>query len=168
MAIGTALLYSCDKPNTNPGEEGGTGHLTLTGPQKVTGTIITLEKDFNIHFIVAPYGQGLDAVDQTNNLIIFSIKMPENTLPSSTTTYTIVDDPLAGDLSSSEVYISYSEVSGSTIIDYQSQNGSGNFVLVKSGSVYSFSIINLTLMEGPVYTDGPVDYYTVNGSFEFK
>lgn len=157
------VLAGCGKE----GEKGGSGTLTLSGPDKVSGNTIILNSTMSVHFIQGFYGASIDCIDEQDNLVLFSVILPTMDLPAQTTTYNIVSDPGIDSLAANEVYLSYGDVNNSTIISYTSINEGKTLTLSLTNGKYSFSVTNVRMEEGLIYTDGPATYFLANGSFEF-
>lgn len=100
----------------------------------------------------------IGANHETNNLRVFGISFNIENPPTATTTYTLVDDQL--DESPAHVTAYFTEVQGSTFIEWTSFDGSGNVTLQVSGKKIT---VNL---DGIVFEphNGNAAPYNANGT----
>lgn len=163
--LATAMIFSgC----TDDGEPSGTGNVTLVGPAKDGSGTITLNKELHVKHVVGPFGSSIDCIEKTNSLIVFSVILPGKELPAQTTTYNIVDSPGIEDLGPNEVELSYADLSGGNIIEYISEVEGKTLTIQVSGNNYNFTVSDVRMVEGVIYTDGPATHFIANGSFQFS
>lgn len=151
-----SFMTSCKK-DSEPKE--GTADITLTfGGQQIK--------------IVGPCGWAvaggvnyIGANDANNSLRVFETSFNITSLPTSTTTYTLVADQF--DENPNHVWANITEIQNSTFIEWSSSDLSGNFTLVVDGDKFTVNLAGITLDAGdsnvsPYNADG-----TLTGTLEF-
>lgn len=161
----SVFVISCDKDDdnnstTNPGE--GIANITLTAGGE----------EFKINgpcgFASAAGTNYIGANQEGNNLRTFSSYFNITELPSTTTTYTLVDDEL--DENPLHITMNITELSGpnsSTLTEWSSTDTSGTLTLVVSGNKITADLAGITLAPGagsPIFNNGNVGAFANNGT----
>lgn len=153
----------------NPAQQ-GTANIILTagGEQyKITGPCGWAEA-MDTHFI--------GANDGSNNLKTFSSFFNLESLPSQTTTYTLVKSPDwdEEDHDPTHVWMNITEIRNGGLLEYNSDNASGTLTMVVEGNKITVDLSGIVLQpsEGsPIYENLNVGAFsnpgTLSGTLEF-
>lgn len=165
ISLFAILFISCDgggddnNDSSNPtSDKAGEAKITLTaGGQefKVFGPC-GWATALGTHYI------GANQSD--NNLRTFSSYFNISELPSSTTTYTLVED--SSDTDPTHITMNITEISGSKLTEWSSKNTSGKLILVVEGSKITANLAGITLYpqtNSGAFTNGNVGAFANNG-----
>jgi hypothetical protein len=160
----SVLCVSCDNaedsnndspPTTN---DVGTANIILTaGGQefKITGPC---------GWASAAGANYIGANQSDNNLRAFSTYFNIAALPASTTTYTLVGD--SNDTDPTHIIMNITEISGTTLISWNSKNTSGTLTLVVEGNKIIANLEGITLYpqtSSGAFTNGNTGAFANNG-----
>lgn len=165
LLLFSVIILSCDKgddsnsSSTNPGQ--GIANITLTAGGE----------EFKINgpcgFASAGGAKYIGANQEGNNLRTFSSYFNITELPSTTTTYTLVEDVLDED--PLHITMNVTELSGSNssiLTEWSSTDSSGTLTLVVDGNKVTANLAGITLAPGTGgfgFTNGNVGAFANNG-----
>lgn len=164
ISIFSALCISCDNgddennnPSTTP--DAGTANIILTaGGQefKIAGPC---------GWANAAGANYIGANQSDNNLRTFSSYFNISQLPEKTTTYTLVED--SSDTDPAHITMNITEISGTTLISWNSKNSSGTLTLVVDGNKITANLEGITLYpqtDSGFFTNGNTGAFANNGA----
>lgn len=163
IAMFSTLCISCDNSDDgdnepSPTTEEGTANIILTaGGQefKITGPCGWAS-------VAGTNYIGANQAD--NNLRTFSSYFNIAELPASTTTYTLVGD--SNDTDPTHITMNITEISGTTLISWNSKNTSGTLTLVVDGNKITADLAGIILYpqtESGFFTNGNTGAFANNG-----
>lgn len=159
----SALTVSCDSSNDDssaiPTPGVGSADITLTaGGQefKVVGPC---------GWAIAGGANYIGANHAANSNRVFSAYFNISTLPTVTTTYTLVES--VSDTDPTHITMNITEINGSTLTEWSSKTTSGTLTLVVNGNTVTANLAGITLYpqtSSGVFTNGNVGAFANNGA----
>jgi hypothetical protein len=164
MAI---LFISCDK-----GDDDSESTPTAETPAAVSEANITLTAGGQEFKIIGPCGWAsvggtkyIGANHAENNLRAFSTYFNILELPTTTTTYTLVED--TSDENPAHITLNITEISGTKITAWNSSNTSGTLTIVVTGNKYTVDLTGIVLAANSPssgFENGNIGAFANNGT----
>ncbi len=154
-----SLSCSKDDDNASPTNAVGSADITLTAggqPFKVTGPC---------GWAVAGGANYIGATHAENSQRTFAAFFNITTLPTVTTTYTLVESVV--DTDPSHITMNITQIAGSTLTEWSSKNTSGTLTLVVDGNKITANLAGITLYpqtSSGAFTNGNVGAFANNGT----
>ena len=155
--------------NNNPPTEAGVADITLTA----AGEQYKISGPCGWASVMGTNYVG--ANDAGNSLKTFSAFFNIESLPSQTTTYTLVEDPDDTDTDPTHISMNITEIRNGGLFEYSSDNNSGTITLVVTGNKVTVDLTGVVLQpydgSSPIYDNLNVGAFsnpgTLSGTLEF-